>query len=147
MDHVVLVLFENRSFDNLLGHLYGPEDGRVFEGVIGKGLSNPIPEWAEHGAKRKTVPYKAGTDMDAPSPDSGEEVSAPWNAPEPGAVQIIDSEVPDPGRGKFPWYVMPQGPPLASDFPKHLLTNCCRASHLSPERSKRCTIADIHTET
>jgi phospholipase C len=24
MDHVVLVLFENRSFDNALGHLYGP---------------------------------------------------------------------------------------------------------------------------
>ena len=23
MDHVVLVLFENRSFDNVLGHLYG----------------------------------------------------------------------------------------------------------------------------
>ena len=24
MDHVVLVLFENRSFDNLLGRLYQP---------------------------------------------------------------------------------------------------------------------------
>lgn len=23
MDHVVLVLFDNRSLDNLLGHLYG----------------------------------------------------------------------------------------------------------------------------
>jgi len=30
MDHVVLVLFENRSLDNLLGHLYGPEDGKTF---------------------------------------------------------------------------------------------------------------------
>ena len=57
MDHVVLVLFENRSFDNVLGHLYGPEDGKTFEGVIGKNLSNPIPEWAAHGAERKTVPY------------------------------------------------------------------------------------------
>ena len=26
LDHVVLVLFENRSFDNLLGHLYRPDD-------------------------------------------------------------------------------------------------------------------------
>jgi phospholipase C len=34
-DHVVLALFENGSFDNLLGHLYGPEDGRTFDGVIG----------------------------------------------------------------------------------------------------------------
>ena len=36
LEHVVLVLFENRSLDNLLGHLYGPEDGKTFEGVIGK---------------------------------------------------------------------------------------------------------------
>ncbi|MGH2976118.1 MAG: hypothetical protein ACRDLL_14820 [Solirubrobacterales bacterium] len=57
LDHVVLVLFENRSLDNLLGHLYGPEDGKAFEGVIGKNLSNPIPEWAEHGDERETVPY------------------------------------------------------------------------------------------
>ena len=28
MDHVVLVLFENRSFDNMLGRLYGPGDGK-----------------------------------------------------------------------------------------------------------------------
>jgi phospholipase C len=72
--------------------------------VIGKELSNPIPEWAEHGAERKTVPYTVATDMDAPNPDSGEEyyhtntqlfntldehnrfkigeaVTAPWNAP------------------------------------------------------------------
>ena len=57
LDHVVVVLFENRSLDNMLGHLYGPEDGKTFEGVIGKGLTNPIPEWAEHGAERKVVPY------------------------------------------------------------------------------------------
>jgi phospholipase C len=34
LDHVVLVLFENRSLDNLLGHLYGPDDGKTFAGVI-----------------------------------------------------------------------------------------------------------------
>src|SRR6478672_5434224 len=73
MDHVVLVLFENRSLDNMLGHLYGPEDGKNFEGVIGKRLSNPIPEWAEHGAEKKVVPYTVATDMDSPNPDSGEE--------------------------------------------------------------------------
>jgi hypothetical protein len=47
--------------------------GRPFEGVIGKDLSNPIPEWAEHGADRKVVPYTVATDMDSPNPDSGEE--------------------------------------------------------------------------
>ena len=118
LDHVVVVLFENRSLDNLLGHLYGPEDGKTFEGVIGKGLSNPIPEWAEHGAERKTVPYTVATDMDSPNPDSGEEyyhtntqlfgvlnehnrfkigegVTAPWNAPPEGATPTMDGFVTD----------------------------------------------------
>jgi hypothetical protein len=49
LDHVVVVLFENRSLDNVLGHLYSPADGKIFDGVIGKNLSNPIPAWAEHG--------------------------------------------------------------------------------------------------
>ena len=73
LDHVIVVLFENRSLDNVLGRLYGPEDGKTFEGVIGKDLTNPIPEWAEHGADRKVVPYTVATDMDSPNPDSGEE--------------------------------------------------------------------------
>src|SRR5215813_6408126 len=118
LDHIVVVLFENRSFDNVLGHLYGPDDGKTFEGVIGKDLSNPIPEWAEHGAEKKVVPYEVATDMDAPNPDSGEEyfhtnvqlfndleehnrfkigdeVGAPWNAPEPDATPTMDGFVAD----------------------------------------------------
>jgi phospholipase C len=118
LDHVVVVLFENRSLDNVLGRLYGPEDGKTFEGVVGKGLTNPIPEWAEHGADRKVVPYTVATDMDSPNPDSGEEwyhtntqlfgtldehnrfkigegVTAPWNAPPPGATPTMDGFVTD----------------------------------------------------
>ena len=118
LEHVVLALFENRSFDNVLGHLYGPEDDKTFEGVIGKKLSNPIPIWAEHGAERKVVPYTVATDMDSPNPDSGEEyfhtntqlfnivddqnrfkiggaASAPWNAPTPGATPTMDGFVTD----------------------------------------------------
>jgi phospholipase C len=118
MDHVVLAIFENRSFDNLLGHLYGPADGKRFDGVIGKSLSNPIPDWAEHGAERGTVPYSVTTDMDAPNPDSGEEyyhtntqlfgkleehnrfkigeaVTAPWNAPDPGQTPDMSGFVTD----------------------------------------------------
>ena len=72
LDHVVIVLFENRSLDNLLGHLYGPEDGKTFEGVLGKNRSNPIPEWTEHGADRKGRAVTVATDMDSPNPDSGE---------------------------------------------------------------------------
>ena len=73
IDHVVSVMFENRSFDNLLGRLYQPGEVPSFEGVLGKDLSNPIPEWAEHGAERGVVPYGIATDMDTPNPDPGEE--------------------------------------------------------------------------
>jgi phospholipase C len=73
MEHVVLVLFENRSFDNLLGRLYAPGDVDAFEGVIGKNLSNPVPEWAEYGAPGNVVPYGVAEGMDTPDPDPGEE--------------------------------------------------------------------------
>jgi phospholipase C len=118
LDHVVVVLFENRSLDSMLGHLYGPDDGKVFEGVTGKNLTNPIPAWAEHGADRKVVPYGVATDMDSPNPDSGEEyqhtntqlfnilsdenrfkvagdMTAPWNAPSPGQMPTMDGFVTD----------------------------------------------------
>src|ERR1700727_3683790 len=72
-DHVVVVLFENRSLDNVLGRLYGPGDGKAFEGVIGKELTNPIPGWAEHGAGRKVVPSGVTPDLVSPNPHRGEE--------------------------------------------------------------------------
>jgi phospholipase C len=118
LDHVVLVLFENRSFDNLLGRLYQPGEVPSFEGVIGKDLSNPIPEWAEHGAERKVVPYGVATDMDSPNPDPGEEhqhtntqlfnmldevnrfkdateMVAPFNFPSDGRAPTMDGFVTD----------------------------------------------------
>jgi phospholipase C len=118
LDHVVVVLFENRSLDNVLGHLYGPQDGKAFEGVIGRDLSNPIPAWAEHGSERGVVPYTVATDMDSPNPDSGEEyyhtntqlygtldehnrlkigeaVTAPWNVPPAGTEPTMSGFVTD----------------------------------------------------
>jgi hypothetical protein len=116
LDHVIVVVFENRSLDNVLGRLYGPGDGKTFEGVLGQDLSNPIPEWAEHGADRKVVPYTVAIDMDSPNPDTGEEhqhtntqlfnflneqnrfklagdMTAPYNAPAPGQVPTMDGFV------------------------------------------------------
>ena len=75
LDHVVVVMFENRSFDNLLGRLYQPGEVESFEGVIGKELSNPIPEWAEDGADRRVVPYGVADNMDTPNPDPGRSTS------------------------------------------------------------------------
>ena len=99
LEHVVVVLFENRSLDNVLGHLYGPGDGKSFDGVIGKDLSNPIPAWAEHGTERKVVPYTVATDMDSPNPDSGEEYfytnRSPSGTPRP-ARSTTSSRAPRP---------------------------------------------------
>jgi phospholipase C len=119
-DHVVAVMFENRSFDSLLGRLYQPGEVAFFEGVIGKELANPIPAWAEHGADRKVVPYGVAVSMDAPNPDPGEEfthvntqlfglidppgnrgvlseqMAAPFNAPaDPHAAPAMDGFVAD----------------------------------------------------
>jgi phospholipase C len=73
LDHVVVVMFENRSFDNLLGRLYAPGEVKSFEGVTGKDLKNSIPEWAENGSDRKFVPYGVSPNMNTPRPDPGEE--------------------------------------------------------------------------
>jgi phospholipase C len=74
LDHVVVIMFENRSFDNLLGRLYEPGEVPFFEGVTGRELSNPVPDWAvDAGASPRLVPYGIAADMNTPSPDPGEE--------------------------------------------------------------------------
>ena len=73
LDHVVVVMFENRSFDNLLGRLYEPGEVASFEGVLGKDLSNPVPEWAQHRPDDGIVRYGVAPNMNTPNPDSGEE--------------------------------------------------------------------------
>ncbi|HEY3953270.1 MAG TPA: alkaline phosphatase family protein [Streptosporangiaceae bacterium] len=73
LDHVVVLMFENRSFDNLLGRLYQPGEVPAFEGVEGRELSNPIPVWATEAGGPAAVPYGVAPDMHAPRGDPGEE--------------------------------------------------------------------------
>jgi len=123
LDHVVVIMFENRTFDNLLGRLYQPGEVASFAGVTGLGLSNPVPEWAagaSPGNAPRLVPYGTTTDMNSPSPDPGEEyqhvntqlfglidppsnrgmvaqhIVAPYNAPaNPGQRPTMDGFVTD----------------------------------------------------
>ena len=120
IDHVVVVMFENRSFDNLLGRLYQPGEVASFDGVTGREFSNPIPEWAGDGADRRVVAYGVSDTMNTPSPDPGEEyqhvntqlfgiidppanrgrrpadMAAPYNAPAgPAAPPAMDGFVAD----------------------------------------------------
>lgn len=72
-DHVVAVMFANRSFDNLLGRLYEPGEVSAFDGALGKELKNPIPGWAKYGAERGFVPYGTAANMDVPNPDCADD--------------------------------------------------------------------------
>jgi phospholipase C len=74
IEHIVVLMLENRSFDNLLGYLYDsanqPPFNRVppaqFGGVSGKNLSNPASNGRE-------MPVKTGSDPTLPFPDPGEQ--------------------------------------------------------------------------
>lgn len=118
MDHIVVIMFENRSFDNILGSLYEPGERPSFEGVVGRNLSNPIPADLP-GSERKVVPIHRALNMDTPDPDPGEEhphvntqiygtvsptanqfkpvdeMQPPFNAPDPGIEPTMDGFVKD----------------------------------------------------
>jgi phospholipase C len=81
IDHIVVLMMENRSFDNMLGWLYDPDNpppydqapnGQTFEGVSGKNLSNPIPPDAQE-AEQGRIPVGKATTIHTPNPDPGEE--------------------------------------------------------------------------
>ena len=74
IEHIVVLMMENRSFDNVLGWLYDaanapPFDqvpaGQVFDGLSGKTLSNPVPGGGVAMPALETV-------LSYPNPDPGE---------------------------------------------------------------------------
>ena len=106
-----------------LRHLYTQEEHPTFEGVIGKELKNPVPEWApkvpeaEEGPEPGYVYYGKAANLNTPDPDPGEEYEHTntqlfnivdpgnqgkpahkmhtHNAPEPGRVPTMDGFVTD----------------------------------------------------
>ena len=81
IDHIVVLMMENRSFDHMLGWLYDEQNeppfqtavsGQTFEGLSGKNLSNPIPSYADQ-ADKKEIPVSRGCSPLHPDPDPGEE--------------------------------------------------------------------------
>ncbi len=126
-DHLVVLMGENRSFDNLLGYLYTPENppsNGTFEGLAFGDYANA----AEDGTIVPAHTYTGATDriMRQPDPDPGEEyphvntqlfatlddvnrgkdvadMRSPYNAPQPGQSAtmtgfVIDYEVDFVGR-------------------------------------------------
>src|ERR1700732_1045833 len=72
IEHIVVLMLENRSFDNVFGWLYNPanpapfnrEPPADFEGLYGKRLSNP--------GLKSNVPVGKGQRPTDPYPDPGE---------------------------------------------------------------------------
>ncbi|MCX4028580.1 hypothetical protein H0A36_14140 [Endozoicomonas sp. SM1973] len=76
-DHVVVLMLENRSFDNLLGLLYqeGVPRDKQFSGLQDIHFSNPIPSRAANGCYQSVDFYTEINDSVAyhqPFPDPGE---------------------------------------------------------------------------
>jgi phospholipase C len=72
IEHIVVLMLENRSFDNLLGWLYDPANDAPFnvvppdfEGLYGRNLSNRTPEG-------RVVPAGKSYDARGPHPNPGE---------------------------------------------------------------------------
>lgn len=81
IDHIVVLMLENRSFDCMVGWLYDPAnrppfdrvpEGQSYNGLSGKDLTNPIPPYAV-GAENRVLPVGRGGDETHPNPDPGED--------------------------------------------------------------------------
>lgn len=74
IEHIVVLMFENRSFDNILGGLYPYPtviNGYQFEGIP-PGASNEDNEGKSFAAWTETPPYKDSLLAIIPNPDPGE---------------------------------------------------------------------------
>lgn len=76
-EHVVVLMMENRSFDNLLGFLYQKDDlpkDKKFAGLhFGGPYCNPIPDYMGEGKGGTKLQAYAYPDLTQPYPDPGEE--------------------------------------------------------------------------
>ena len=103
--HIVVLMMENRSLDNMLGYLYDAgnsppfneaPNGQTFNGVSGKKLSNPLGR----EANAPTVPVSQGTVMSNPNPDPGEDYievySQLYNLPAPQNAGGVPPNPPQP---------------------------------------------------
>jgi len=76
-NHVVVLMLENRSFDNLLGYLFKHKDfkippGKSFDGLQDQGLHNPVPARAKGSSENPNIKIHRAQDMSQPFPDPGE---------------------------------------------------------------------------
>lgn len=112
-DHLVVLMFENRSFDHVLGRLYADSDlrpGQSFEGLQ-NGVHRNV---AFDGTEVAAHVYEGSTDevMSQPDPDPGEfypHVNTQWF----GTVEPSTNDRPKENGYQSP-YNLPDGDPVPS---------------------------------
>jgi phospholipase C len=74
-DHLVVLMFENRSFDNIFGFLYGAQGAPLPAGQQFEGLDARMDNRAPDGTRISAHPYTGPTDeiYSAPNPNAGEQ--------------------------------------------------------------------------
>jgi phospholipase C len=92
-DHLVVVMFENRSFDNIFGYLYA--EGELPPGARFEGLRAEHGNALASGATVAAHPYTGSTDtiFSSPQPDPGEEYQHV-------NTQLFGTVDPESNRGK-----------------------------------------------
>ncbi|MBV6478265.1 MAG: Phospholipase C 1 [Ignavibacteria bacterium] len=135
-DHLVVLMFENRSFDNMLGYLYSPDNvptGQSFNGLAGGNYSNPSPE-----GNISAHVYSGWTDriMRSPTPDPGEEYPH-VNTQLFGTVDPPGNEFLDFRKMKAPFNTPPADAPAdMKGFVKDYINNYVATQGKHPDRKE-----------
>ena len=118
-DHMVVVMFENRSFDGLLGYCYQATDppprNQTFNGLAGKEYRNPVPAYINDGNADVATRISPGTEADMQNPNPIRARSISMSTPRCSASST-------------------RSPTSFS-----MRARCCpRTTHPRPERRRRC---------
>ncbi len=132
--HVVVLMLENRSFDNVLGWLYDSKNeppfdcaprGQSFEGVSGKFLTNPVP-----GGDAEVAEC---IDMVAPHPNPNEAFADVYRQ------MYNDDPPPDPSKPP----PEPSGPPSMQGFALNYASAINEYKKAHPDKKVTTTPGDI----
>jgi phospholipase C len=106
IEHVVVLMFENRSFDNMLGGLY-PEQSKtgVYNGLKGDELNNLDPSRPEIGYAQVWSGDDGSNSLTMPYPDPGE-LFSDMNE----QIFAADSDLGKANMGGFVWNYQKQPP-------------------------------------
>jgi phospholipase C len=145
IEHIVVLMLENRSFDNILGWLYDSKNappfnqvpsGQTFDGVSGKNLTNP---WDKSGPQIAVqVPVGATTDPTNPYPDPGEVYADVYQQlynvlpPPPPTPVPPNPPQPPPMSGFVNNYAAQKGstpPNIMNGFRPATLSNLCQLAY------------------